>query len=114
MSGLLLRCDQTNIVLCFRSLKSCAEKQYICRSLNGKYATMKAREIDAVRNELRDILLRAYGADGVEKHTRLQGLRKMLKQAWSESGVARKETEEFLDEICAATPIGPVRETELR
>ncbi|KAL7280345.1 hypothetical protein ACG7TL_005262 [Trametes sanguinea] len=70
--------------------------------------------IDAVRNELRDILLRAYGADGVEKHTRLQGLRRTLKQAWSESGVARKETEEFLDEICAATPIGPVRETELK
>ncbi|CDO69639.1 Glycosyltransferase Family 1 protein [Trametes cinnabarina] len=61
--------------------------------------------LDAVRDELRDVLARAFGMDGEMKRSRLQELRKTLAQAWSETGVARKETEEFLDDACAGAPV---------
>ncbi|KAI8989207.1 UDP-Glycosyltransferase/glycogen phosphorylase [Trametes punicea] len=62
--------------------------------------------LDAVRDELRDVLERAFGADGVAKHQRLQEMRKTLKRAWSDeesegSGAARRDVAAFLDHVCA-------------
>ncbi|KAI0821624.1 UDP-Glycosyltransferase/glycogen phosphorylase [Trametes gibbosa] len=58
--------------------------------------------IDAVKEEVRTILDKAFGADGAEKRMRLQGLRRTLQAAWGEDGIARSETAAFLDDLKAA------------
>ncbi|KAL1942131.1 hypothetical protein VTO73DRAFT_6661 [Trametes versicolor] len=58
-----------------------------------------AGTIDAVKEEMRSVLDRAFGSDGAEKRARLQGLRKKLQAAWVEDGVARREVSAFLDEF---------------
>lgn len=55
--------------------------------------------IDAVKEEMRGVLDRAFGADGAEKRARLQVLRKKLQAAWGEDGVARREVGAFLDDF---------------
>ncbi|KAI0327384.1 UDP-Glycosyltransferase/glycogen phosphorylase [Cubamyces sp. BRFM 1775] len=60
--------------------------------------------IDAVRDELRDVLVQAFGADGAAKRARVEVLRDTLRGAWGENGVARTETEAFLDSVCALQP----------
>ncbi|KAI9062595.1 glycosyltransferase family 1 protein [Trametes sanguinea] len=57
--------------------------------------------LDAVREELRDVLARAFGQDGVEKRQRLLSMRKSLEDAWTENGAARQEVTEFLDHVMA-------------
>ncbi|KAI9070271.1 glycosyltransferase family 1 protein [Trametes sanguinea] len=57
--------------------------------------------LDAVRDELRDVLVRAFGEDGVAKRQRLLGLRDTLEKAWTEEGVARREVGNFLDDAMA-------------
>ncbi|KAI8985767.1 UDP-Glycosyltransferase/glycogen phosphorylase [Trametes punicea] len=64
--------------------------------------------LDAVRAELRDVLLRAFGEDGAAKRARVLKLRERLEGAWSENGIARKEMEAFLDDACASAPAGIV------
>lgn len=53
--------------------------------------------VDAVKEEMRNVLGRAFGSDGAEKRARLQSLRKKLQAAWDEDGVARREVSAFLD-----------------
>ncbi|KAH9885857.1 UDP-Glycosyltransferase/glycogen phosphorylase [Cubamyces lactineus] len=60
--------------------------------------------IDAVRDELRDVLVQAFGADGASKRIRLEGLQRALREAWGEKGVARMETETMLDRLCELHP----------
>ncbi|KAI0355640.1 UDP-Glycosyltransferase/glycogen phosphorylase [Trametes cingulata] len=55
--------------------------------------------IDAVKDEMRGVLEKAFGEDGAEKRAKLQVLRKKLQAAWEEEGVARREVEAFLDSI---------------
>ncbi|KAI0645536.1 UDP-Glycosyltransferase/glycogen phosphorylase [Trametes meyenii] len=55
--------------------------------------------IDAVKEEARAILEKAFGEDGTAKRARLQPLRMKLQAAWSEDGIARREVEAFLDEL---------------
>ncbi|CDO72086.1 hypothetical protein BN946_scf184962.g29 [Trametes cinnabarina] len=63
--------------------------------------------LDAVRDMLRDALARAFGEDGEAKRRRLLGLRERLEGAWSESGPARREVEEFLNHV-RALPVATV------
>ena len=60
--------------------------------------------IDAVRDELRDVLMRAFGEDGAAKRARLEGLQRALREAWTEKGVAYAETEAMLDRLCRLHP----------
>ncbi|KAH9893511.1 UDP-Glycosyltransferase/glycogen phosphorylase [Cubamyces lactineus] len=63
--------------------------------------------VDAVRDELEDVLARAFGADGEAKRQRLLDVRAKLKQAWAEAageeddvkGIARREVQGFLDDV---------------
>ncbi|KAI0634630.1 UDP-Glycosyltransferase/glycogen phosphorylase [Trametes polyzona] len=55
--------------------------------------------VDAVKAELCDVLDRAFGKDGDEKRSRLEGLRTSLQVAWDEEGVARREVQAFLDGV---------------
>ncbi|KAI0675132.1 UDP-Glycosyltransferase/glycogen phosphorylase [Trametes maxima] len=52
--------------------------------------------VDAVKDEMRGVLEKAFGQDGAEKRNRLQALQKKLKTAWSDNGIARREVEAFL------------------
>ncbi|KAI0327385.1 UDP-Glycosyltransferase/glycogen phosphorylase [Cubamyces sp. BRFM 1775] len=60
--------------------------------------------IDAVRDELTDVLVQAFGEDGAAKRARLEGLQRALREAWGEKGVARTETEAMLDRLCGLHP----------
>ncbi|KAI9058390.1 glycosyltransferase family 1 protein [Trametes sanguinea] len=69
--------------------------------------------LDAMRDEMRDVLARALGADGEAKRGRLGQLREKLLSAWQGpgkghleegSGIGRKEVEAFLDDACARIP----------
>ena len=60
--------------------------------------------VDAVRDELRDVLVQAFGADGAAKRARLEILQETLHGAWGEKGIARAETEAFLDSVSALHP----------
>ncbi|TFK86898.1 glycosyltransferase family 1 protein [Polyporus arcularius HHB13444] len=55
--------------------------------------------IDAVKAEMRDILERAYGAEGARKRANILRLGNTLQTAWSENGIARREVEALLDAI---------------
>ncbi|KAI9067512.1 glycosyltransferase family 1 protein [Trametes sanguinea] len=55
--------------------------------------------VEAVKNEIRDVLARAFGADGEEKRARLGALRTELQAAWAEGGVAMRDMEVFLDSL---------------
>lgn len=63
---------------------------------NGKTPT---GTIEAVKAEMRDVLDRAFGDDGVRKRANLHGIRKKLQAAWAEDGVARRELEAFLSDL---------------
>ncbi len=58
-----------------------------------------AGTLDAVRAELRDVLARAFGADGQEKRARLQKVRKTLEGAWAEGGAGKRDVETFVDSL---------------
>ncbi|KAI0634587.1 UDP-Glycosyltransferase/glycogen phosphorylase [Trametes polyzona] len=55
--------------------------------------------VEAVREEINDVLERAFGVDGQEKRERLQDVRKVLARAWDEGGSARMEVEALLADI---------------
>ena len=63
---------------------------------NGKTPT---GTLDAVKEEMRDVLDRAFGEDGEKKREKVRELRNTLQAAWSEGGIARKEVEAMLDEL---------------
>ncbi|KAI0630197.1 UDP-Glycosyltransferase/glycogen phosphorylase [Trametes polyzona] len=55
--------------------------------------------IDAVKDEMRAVIDQAFGEDGAAKRARVQVLRKTLRAAWAEDGVARFAVGSFLDEV---------------
>ncbi|OSC96929.1 glycosyltransferase family 1 protein [Trametes coccinea BRFM310] len=67
--------------------------------------------LDAVRDELRDVVGKAFGPDGTTKRQRLLGLRDTLEKAWTEGGIARQEVGQFLDDVMAlpSSTLFPVR-----
>ncbi|CDO71485.1 Glycosyltransferase Family 1 protein [Trametes cinnabarina] len=68
--------------------------------------------VEAVRNEVRDVLTRAFGADGEAKRGRVAELKDRLSDAWrkvgggekEEAGIGRREVEAFLEDVCARVP----------
>ncbi|KAH9903095.1 UDP-Glycosyltransferase/glycogen phosphorylase [Cubamyces lactineus] len=71
------------------------------------YRTGKAPvgTIKAVREEVRDVLARAFGEDGEKKRARIQELRKAMDDAWSEQGASRRDVEAFVDDVSKLTPL---------
>ncbi|KAI0630196.1 UDP-Glycosyltransferase/glycogen phosphorylase [Trametes polyzona] len=55
--------------------------------------------IDAVKDEMRNVLDQAFGEDGLTKRVRLQTMKKALRAAWGENGVARRDVGALLDDI---------------
>ena len=55
--------------------------------------------VDAVRREARDVLAKAFGADGARKRAKLQVLCEAVNGEWSEGGTSLKSTLEFLGRI---------------
>ncbi|KAI0638662.1 hypothetical protein C8Q77DRAFT_1092160 [Trametes polyzona] len=55
--------------------------------------------IDAVKAEARDVFERAFGEEGEEKRAHLPALREALQGAWADNGVAKRETESFLNSL---------------
>ncbi|KAH9925921.1 UDP-Glycosyltransferase/glycogen phosphorylase [Epithele typhae] len=52
--------------------------------------------IEAVKDEARDVLRRAFGEDGKEKRTRLQALQQAALGDWDEGGASRRDVTAFL------------------
>ena len=53
--------------------------------------------VDAVREEARDVLSRAFGEDGKKKRERLEQLRAAMAREWEEGGASRANMARFLD-----------------
>ena len=56
-----------------------------------------AASLDDVRREARDVLGRAFGAEGVEVRERVRALSGRIAGAWEEGGEARGEGEALLE-----------------
>ncbi|KAI8989204.1 hypothetical protein BD414DRAFT_536502 [Trametes punicea] len=100
----VLECINSGVPIVNRPLNAI----YLSENLDVAYELIQKPlgTLDAVRDELRDVLVRAFGADGAAKRERLQDLRETLGRAWSDGeeeqdGVAQKEVEAFLDHVCA-------------
>ncbi|KAI0327395.1 UDP-Glycosyltransferase/glycogen phosphorylase [Cubamyces sp. BRFM 1775] len=63
----------------------------------------------AVREELQDVLARAFGEDGTAKRARIQELRKTMSDAWSDQGASRRDVEALLDDVSKLTPLTPAK-----
>ncbi|KAH9893517.1 UDP-Glycosyltransferase/glycogen phosphorylase [Cubamyces lactineus] len=70
--------------------------------------------VDAVVQEFRDVLARAFGPDGEAKRVRLQAVRERLRDAWADGGegddargIARREVESFLDTVTCLDSSAP-------
>ncbi|KAH9901483.1 UDP-Glycosyltransferase/glycogen phosphorylase [Cubamyces lactineus] len=55
--------------------------------------------IDAVKDEARDILAKAFGEDGAQKRERLKALTQALKHEWEEGGSSLRDMSAFLDNL---------------
>lgn len=66
--------------------------------LKPLYRTGKAPTgtLDAVREEARVMLDKAFGEDGMTKRENMKPLQKAILDAWKENGSARKDVERFL------------------
>ncbi|OBZ67170.1 UDP-glycosyltransferase 88A1 [Grifola frondosa] len=54
---------------------------------------------EAVRNEAKDVLTKAFGEDGERKRAKLQALKKALAESWAEDGPSRRDVEALLDSV---------------
>ena len=55
--------------------------------------------LDAVRDEARAVLEKAFGEDGAKKRARLQVLRKSVLGEWDDGGASRRDVTAFLDSL---------------
>ena len=55
--------------------------------------------IEAVKNEIRDVLGRAFADEGADKRAGLRNLSQTLDAAWRGGGVAQREIEAFVDAL---------------
>ena len=58
--------------------------------------------IEAIKAELREVLQKAFGADGETKRANIAKMRQSFVDAWAEDGPARRELRRFLDDAAAA------------
>lgn len=55
--------------------------------------------VDAVKAEVRDVLAKAFGADGAEKRARLLALRDRVNRDWDEGGPSLRDVTAFLQSL---------------
>ncbi|KAI0368559.1 UDP-Glycosyltransferase/glycogen phosphorylase [Pilatotrama ljubarskyi] len=55
--------------------------------------------IEALKEEARDVLAKAYGEDGADKRKRLQALTDAVTHEWEEGGHSKRDVNAFLDSI---------------
>ncbi len=55
--------------------------------------------VDALKAEAREVLTKAFGADGKEKRERLEEVRKGVTGAWEEGGSSWRDASAFLDSL---------------
>lgn len=55
--------------------------------------------IKAVKEEARDVLVKAYGTDGAEKRKRLASLTHAVTREWEEGGAALRDVKTFLESL---------------
>ena len=55
--------------------------------------------LDAVREEARDVLMRAFGEDGKKKRERLQEVRAAILREWDEGGTSKENMVKFLNAL---------------
>ncbi|KAH9851061.1 UDP-Glycosyltransferase/glycogen phosphorylase [Lenzites betulinus] len=55
--------------------------------------------IEALKEEAREVLAKAYGADGAEKRARLAPLRHAITHQWEEGGAALRDMKAFLESL---------------
>ncbi len=53
--------------------------------------------IEAIKDEARDVLAKAYGPDGAEKRQRLVALQHAITHEWEEGGAALRDVKAFLE-----------------
>ena len=66
----------------------------ICRNGRKPIGT-----VDAVKDEARDILAKAFREDGAQKRERLKALTSALKHEWEEGGSSLRDVTAFLDQL---------------
>ncbi len=55
--------------------------------------------IDALKEEVRAVLKKAFGEDGKEKRARLEEVRKCVTGAWEEGGSSLRDVSAFLQSL---------------
>ena len=55
--------------------------------------------IEAIQAEARDVLTKAFGADGAEKRARLEQMRKSVVTEWEDGGKSKENMINFLDSL---------------
>ena len=58
-----------------------------------------AGTLDAIKQEAREVLKKAFGEDGKEKRKRLAVLREAMLGEWQEGGASKKDVSDFLDSL---------------
>ena len=55
--------------------------------------------LEALREELDDILSKAFGEDGKNKRRKVEEVGRQLRHAWDEGGLARRNLEDFANAV---------------
>ena len=55
--------------------------------------------VDAIRAEVREVLTRAFDADGAEKRANVEKLQRALLEEWEDGGAARADAMAFLEAL---------------
>ena len=58
-----------------------------------------AGTLDAIREEAQEILLKAFGEDGIRKRTNMRNLKEKVEAAWKKGGPADTEMQNLLDSL---------------
>ena len=70
-----------------------------CSVPPGTGSGLPVGTIDAVKDEARDILAKAFGEDGAQKRERLKALTQALRHEWEEGGSSLRDMSAFLDNL---------------
>ena len=60
---------------------------------------MPVNTIDALKEEARDVLGKAFGEDGAQKRVKLLELRKAMLAEWMDGGHAKRDLQAFVDSL---------------
>ena len=98
------RADQPLNAILLTETQQCAYELLEVRSGDGlrpicRTGYTPVGTLDAVQEEARNVLAKAFGTDGEEKRVRLEVLRKAMMGEWEEGGSSRRDVIEFLDSL---------------